>query len=46
MYELYIYDDMGNLIFQSAHETKKDLFKWVDDKQAKGADTYWEWVEE
>lgn len=46
MFELYTYSDQGELIFQMALETVEKLHFWIDDFQAKGADTYWEWVEE
>ena len=46
MFEIYIYDDQGGLNFQLAVETVEKLNFWIDDYQAKGADTYWEWIEE
>lgn len=46
MFEIYIYDDQGELNFQLAVKTTEKLKFWLDDMHAKGADTYWEWVEE
>lgn len=46
MFELYIRDDNGEWLFQVACKTAAKLQFWIADKQAKGCETYWQWVEE
>lgn len=46
MFELYTYNEYGELVFQSEHETHTELNKCIDSLLEQGQDTYWEWVEE
>ena len=45
MFMLYTYNDDGLLVFFAALETAKELHRAIDNLQASGEDTHWEWEE-
>jgi hypothetical protein len=45
MFILYTYNEDGLLVFFAALETDKELHQAIDNLQANGEDTYWEWEE-